>query len=135
MRIVEGETRRTLVLASVAMWSLLAILLFLAPDPVWIQRCFTAVFAARAFGCVVDMVTGWGLSTQTLPSETVEMAGLRLARGYFLFFLGLATASEGLIARASAGPWVVCLGVLPLVIWVVKRTLTNLIVMNATETG
>ncbi len=118
---------------AMVLWMILACLVLLAADPVWLQRWFTVINAVLAVLCIVDMIWDKGISVQGLSPSIVEKAGPQLVRAYFLFYLTLVILNETLIASLSLQAWVLCLSLLPLFTWVISRALTSTVLLSVDE--
>ena len=123
--VIEPKHWRHAVLVLLALFCVLSGLLLFAPDPKWVQRWFTGIYAVMALACLLDMAWQEGFSLQGLSAELVEAAGRQLMCAYFLFYLMLAALNETLIAHLSLQAWVLCLTVLPIFTWAVSRALTR----------
>ena len=129
-RIINRDVLGTAIIFAIGLWSIVAGLVLLAPDPVWLQRWFTTVYTVLAFCCLVDMWLNEQTALTGLRAEVIDLAGPQLMRAFFLVYLMLAILNETLIAHLSIKAWVLCLAMLPVFSWIVSRALTRTVCLS-----
>lgn len=106
-------------------------LIFLAPDPVWLQRLMTVLPALFAIACLIDILDGEGtFAAHWWPDPELREARPALTRAFLLKHTGFALLNETLIAAVSPQAWLLYLAVLPVLHHFVTSALTASVLLE-----
>lgn len=108
-----------------ALWATIAVLIFWAAEPIWLQRIISAINALYAVLLLYAILSGdecigkvcWSL-------EDFETGRPNLIRAFFLFHVTILLLNETLIANISLNAWLIWLALLPLTNYYISIALT-----------